>query len=342
MTAACRRAVLRSPPFADHEFRRSSDGGCAVTFHEHLTSFAGRPVVDVPLGESLPEVSGPVTWRVSLWDYDGGSEEVPDPAFAAALDAFVREHGPSVESLVVGAWGYAAFNPAPIEQLVRLAPALPALRALFVGDLTSEECEVSWMKVGDVSQLLEAYPELEVFGARGGEDFRFSPVKHPRLRELVVHSGGLSGEFVQAVLDSDLPSLEKLELWLGDEEYGGDTTVEHLAPLLAGDRFPALRSLGLCNSEIADDLAEALAQDTAAVVARLERLDLSNGTLGERGAAALLAGQPLTHLAELDLHHHYLSPESAEALVAAFPGVRVDVADAQEEDDGYRYVAVSE
>lgn len=281
-----------------------------------------------------------MSWRLSFWDYDGGNEQVPCPQFAAALDDFVRANGPSVESLVVGAWGYAAFNPAPIEQLVRLASDLPALRALFLGDMTGEECEVSWMTVGDVSRLLEAYPKLEVFGARGGEDFRFSVVKHPRLRELVVHSGGLSREFVQAVLDSDLPSLEKLELWLGTEDYGGDTSVEHLAPLLAGDRFPTLRQLGLCNSEIADDLAEALA--SAPIVSRLERLDLSNGTLGDRGAAALLAGQPLAHLAELDLHHHYLSPESADALVAAFPGVRVNIAEPQEEDDDYRYVAVSE
>lgn len=183
-----------------------------MTFNEHLTSFAGRPVVDVRVGEPLPAVVDPVAWRFSVWDYDGGNEEVPCPKFAAAFDDFVRENGPSVESLVIGAWGYAALNPAPIEQLVRLAPALPALRALFLGDMTSEECEVSWMKVGDVSRLLEAYPRLEVFGARGGEDFRFSAVKHPRLRELVVHSGGLSREFVQAVLDSDLPSLEKLEL----------------------------------------------------------------------------------------------------------------------------------
>lgn len=311
-----------------------------MTFNEHLTSFAGRPVVDVCVGEPLPAVEGPASWRFSMWDYDGKDEEVPCPQFAAAFDDFVREAGPAVESLVIGAWGYAAFNPAPIEQLVRLAPGLPVLRALFLGDMTSEECEVSWMKVGDVSVLLGAYPGLEVFGARGGEDFRFSEVRHPRLRELVVQSGGLSREFVQAVLNSDLPSLERLDLWLGDEQYGGDTTVEDLAPLLAGDRFPALRQLGLCNSQFADDLAEALA--AAPVVTRLERLDLSSGTLGDRGAAALLAGQPLTHLAELDLHHHYMSPGPSDALVAALPGVRVDIGDRQEEDDGYRYVAVSE
>lgn len=39
----------------------------------------------------------------------------------------------------------------------------------------------------------------------------------------------------------------------------------------------------------------------------LTELDLSMGTLGDEGAAALLAGRPLPHLSRLDLHHHYLS-----------------------------------
>ncbi|MGK5675752.1 STM4015 family protein [Micromonospora sp. URMC 106] len=315
-----------------------------MTFVSHARDFAGRPVVDVPAEGPLPSVDAPVSWRFDVWHYDGTDDEGLSEEFREAFDQFVAQAGPSVESLVVGSWGYAAFHPAPIAQLCAAAPRLPALRALFLGDITSEECEVSWMKVGDVSPLLEAYPALEVLRVRGGEDFGFSPVRHARLRELVVESGGLSRAFVAAVLDSDLPALTDLELWLGTPDYGGDADVAELAPLLAGERFPALRRLGLRNAEIADDLAEALS--AAPVVRRLERLDLSLGTLGDRGAAALLAGQPLGHLAELDLHHHYLSVEMAEAAVAALPGVRVDLSDPREpdEDDGeyYRYTAVSE
>ncbi|MFG3702681.1 STM4015 family protein [Micromonospora sp. NPDC047620] len=315
-----------------------------MTFGSHARAFAGRPVVDVPVDGPLPTVDGPVSWRFSLWHFDETAGYKLSDEFRVAFDRFVAQAGPSVESLVVGAWGYAAFNPAPIAQLCAAAPRLPALRALFLGDMTTEECEVSWMRVGDVSPLLTAYPELEVLRVRGGEDLAFSPVRHARLRELAVETGGLSAAFVGAVLDSDLPALTDLELWLGTSDYGGDAQVSDLAPLLAGERFGALRRLGLRNAEIADDLAEALAR--AAVVPRLERLDLSLGTLGDRGAAGLFAGQPLSHLAELDLHHHYLSEEMAASVVAALPGVRVDVSDPQEADEydgeSYRYTAVSE
>ncbi|MFD2762540.1 STM4015 family protein [Micromonospora eburnea] len=315
-----------------------------MAFTSHARSFAGRPVVEVPVDGPLPAVDGPVSWRFARSDWDGTVKDELSKEFQTAFDRFVAQAGPSVESLVIGAWGYAAFNLAPIAQLCAAAPRLPALRALFLGDMTSEECEVSWMKVGDVSQLLAAYPALEVLRVRGGEDFDFSPVRHPRLRELAVESGGLSREFVGAVLGSDLPALTDLELWLGTPDYGGDATIGDLAPLLAGEGFPRLRRLGLRNAEIADEVAEALA--AAPVVRRLERLDLSLGTLGDDGAAALLAGQPLTHLAELDLHRHYLSEPVAASVVAALPGVRVDVSARQEPDvydgESYRYTAVSE
>ncbi|NBE79614.1 STM4015 family protein [Micromonospora rubida] len=316
-----------------------------MTVGSHAGSFAGRTVVEVPADGPLPAADGPTAWRIAAHDWDGKStENTLSPGFRDAFERLVDRAGESVEALVIGSWGYAAFNVAPIAQLCEAAPRLPNLRALFLGDIVAEECEISWMKVGDVSPLLTAYPGLEVLRVRGGEDFRFSPVRHERLRRLEVQSGGLPAEFVRAVLDSELPALEELELWLGVDEYGGDTTMADLAPLLAGERFPALRRLGLCNSEIADDIAEALA--AAPVVQRLEALALSLGALGDRGALALAGGQPLTHLAKLDLSHHYVSEDTVAAVKAALPGVWVDLSDPQEEeeydDETYRYTAVSE
>ncbi|MDW5330698.1 leucine-rich repeat domain-containing protein, partial [Plantactinospora sp. KLBMP9567] len=79
------------------------------------------------------------------------------------------------------------------------------------------------------------------------------------------------------------------------------------------------------------------------VVARLRELDLSLGILSDEGAAALLAGQPLTHLRRLDLHHHYIGAELADRLVAALPGVEVELTEAALPDGyGDRYVAVGE
>ena len=97
-----------------------------------------------------------------------------------------------------------------------------------------------------------------------------------------------------------------------------------------------------------DAVASAVA--SAPVVERLEVLDLSMGVLTDEGAAALLGGQPLTHLKTLDLHHHYLSAAVEERVrqTMATAGVEVDLDrdDAEEdtEDDGtvWRYVAVGE
>jgi hypothetical protein len=166
-------------------------------------------------------------------------------------------------------------------------------------------------------------------------------VRHRRLRELVVESGGLSAQFLRGLGDSSFPGLQSLELWLGVQEYGGDATVEDLTSILAGADLPALRRLALRNAEIADQLAEALA--AAPVVARLHELDLSMGALSDAGAEALLLGQPLTHLRSLDLSHHFMSTEMADRIVQELPGVAVDVSDEQEEDeDGIRYVSVTE
>jgi hypothetical protein len=157
-------------------------------------------------------------------------------------------------------------------------------------------------------------------------------------------SGGLPPQVVRAVGESDLPALEHLELWLGEENYGGGATPEDLAGILAGEWLPSLRYLGLQDSEIQDEIAAAVA--AAPVVARLETLSLSMGILTDSGAEALLSGQPLTHLKKLDLHHHYLSDEFMKRITAALPGVEVDLSEQEEgDDDGeevWRYVAVSE
>ncbi len=150
---------------------------------------------------------------------------------------------------------------------------------------------------------------------------------------LRVESGGLSGAFVRAVAACDFPALERLDLWLGVEEYGGDSTVADLAPILTGDRLPALKRLGLQDSEHQDEIAAAVA--SAPIVARLDELDLSMGTLSDEGAEALLDGQPLTHLSTLDLHHHFLSEAMAARVGKAFAGVGVNLADGRPGDDGF-------
>ncbi|MGI5245908.1 STM4015 family protein [Dactylosporangium sp. CA-139066] len=312
-----------------------------MSFSQHATTFAGRPVVDAQAGEPLPEVDAPAAWRFSFWDFDGSTPEGLDPKFAAEFDRFLDGIDCSaVHALVLGSWGYAAFADPPIAQLCAAADRLTSLEALFLGDILSDECEASWIRQDDITPLLEAYPRLHTLRVRGSEGLRLTPVRHEHLRSLAFESGGLPAGVVRAVVDCDLPALEHLELWLGVQNYGGDADVADLEPLLGGGRFPALRRLGLRNAEIADRIAAALAG--APVVGRLEELDLSLGVLDDAGVEVLLAGQPLTHLRRLDLHHNFLSQPFASRVVEELPGVAVDVTDQQVEQEWGRYTAVAE
>lgn len=176
---------------------------------------------------------------------------------------------------------------------------------------------------------------------------QIEPVRHEHLRNLVIETGGLSADVVRAVAASDLPALTDLELWLGAENYGSDSSVADLAPILAGEKLPRLTRLALSNSEYEDAIAAAVA--TAQIVPQLRVLDLSKGVLLDSGAEALLAGQSLTHLESLDLHHNYLSDavrtRVRAALEPAGVALLLDGENAEENEyDGtiYRSVAVGE
>ncbi|MGW2014766.1 STM4015 family protein [Streptomyces sp. NPDC001927] len=320
-----------------------------MTISGDMQEFHGLPVFDFPDRDAVVELPDPasVAWRVSGPTYCGPDDEQWEQVFTRFL-AGVDTH--QVRALVVGGWdeAYDSSSAPIVTALVAAAEdRLTSLEALFLGDMTFEDCEISWIQQSDVTPLLTAYPRLRELGVRGGTELAFPAVRHTELRALVVETGGLGANVVRGIAGSDLPALEKLDLWLGTDEYGGDATIDDLAPVLAGTGFPALRDLALRNSVLQDEIAAAVAG--APVVARLDRLDLSMGTLTDEGAEALLMGQPLTHLTHLDLSHHYLSEKMSERIVDALTpyGVTVDVGDAQEpEDDGdgevFRYCAVAE
>ncbi|WP_327290246.1 STM4015 family protein [Streptomyces sp. NBC_01198] len=298
---------------------------------ERLLELHGLPVFDFPAaGEDaakLPE-AGEVAWRVGVDPYGDGGEESYEEVWGRFL-AGVDPGG--VRALVVGPWGDVLDEDAgessaeAVRLLVEARERLTGLRAVFVGDLEMEDAEIAWIAQSDMTPVLAAYPELRELGVRGGTDLVFGPLRHEHLRTLAVEAGGLPAGVVRGVAASELPALEYLELWLGVPECGGNATVADLAPLLAGERLPALRHLGLRNSALQDEIAAALAG--APVVARLSSLDLSLGVLGDEGVAALLAGQPLTHLSWLDLHHNFVGDAAARRLRDALEpaGVEVDL-----------------
>ncbi|MGW7445201.1 STM4015 family protein [Kitasatospora sp. NPDC054795] len=311
-----------------------------MTVSRHIERFHELPVHEFTSDDARPRpAAGAVAWRLSL-EYGSKLD------FVQLWQSFLEEVDPAgVRAVVIGAWwqdGYTSVRSA-VEAVTAEARRLPALEALFLGEATFDECEISWLEMDDVTPLLNAFPGLRSLAVRGGTDLALEPVRHDRLTSLRFESGGLPATVVRAVAGSELPALERLTLWLGVDEYGGDATMDDLAPFLDGSRLPKLRHLGLANSELQDEIAAALAH--APVVARLESLDISMGVLSDEGATALLEGQPLTHLRSLDLHHHYLSDAMQERLHEALPGVELDLGDAEADemdDEDDRYVSVSE
>lgn len=329
-------------------------------FGGHLKEFAGLPVLGFPVRGA--QAAGPVepeavAWRLSA-DTSRERRRASNVDWQADLDAlyedFLTQVDPErVAAIVTGmplyGGGYDAQD--HLDRLLKHASSLPNLRAIFLGDVVSEESDVAYMQLCDPTPLLEAFPRLEELRVRGSfetwqERIPFAPFRHGALRTLVFESGGLAAEAIRAVGRSELPELEHLEFYFGDPEYGGDGEVRDIDWLLDGAGLPKLRHLGLRDSPIEDEIAAAVAH--APVVARLETLDLSLGTLGDEGAAALLAGQPLTHLTKLDLHHHFMSDVMMQRLREALPGVELDLSDQEEPDDWdddeppQRYIAVSE
>lgn len=308
---------------------------------ENLTSWLGRKVVDFkPLteGGASPgqRLSSEVIYRFRL-------EYEDEHTMAGLFAAFTTAPGAcDVTALVIGAWGGddpSATSEEIVQLLVGARRALPKLEAIFFGDIIYEEMEMSWINQSDVSPLFSAYPGLRHFVVRGGNGLSLGHrTKAPCLQSLIVQTGGLPTAILSETWTLDAPRLEHLELWLGTDNYGWNGTVADLAPLLGGGLFPQMKTLGLRNSEIADQVAEALV--TSPLMDRIENLDLSLGTLGDTGAGHLLAAPFLKHLRSLDLHHHYCSDVVMERLRQAFPAV--NLADKEEGDEDERYVSVGE
>lgn len=310
----------------------------------HLTRFHDLPVHEYEAQDGrrprrLPEPAS-VAWKVSAY-----WEQTFAPLWRSFLDDVRTE---DVTALVIGSWwdDWDENGIGPnLDLILAEAHRFPRLRALFLVDVESEEAEISWIKLCDLTPVLDAWPRLEELGLRGGEDLTLRPVRHDHLRTLRIESGGLPAAPVRALASCVFPALNRLDLWLGTAMYGADTTATDVKALLATiGQGGQLRHLGLKNSDMQDAVASVVAE--APVVAGLTSLDLGMGTLGDEGATALLTGQPLTHLRHLDLRHHFMTEGLSGRLRGALEphGVAVDLVPARRlsYDPERRYVAVGE
>ncbi|MCS7464008.1 STM4015 family protein [Paenibacillus doosanensis] len=269
--------------------------------------------------------------------YEGGVKMVD--LIEKAADS---EEGRQLESLIIGDWGGAYENDSGevVEALVRLSGKFPKLRKLFIGDMSFEECEVSWINQTNLAPLLTAYPELTSLTIKGSTGLELDPARHEKLEELTIICGGLGKNVLASIREGSFPELRKLELYLGVDEYGFDGGLEDVLPLIEPGKFPKLKYLGLKDSEIQDEIAIAVAD--APIVSQLETLDLSMGTLTDKGGEALLRSDKIKGLKLLDLGYHYMSDDMMNRLKRL--DIQVDVSEQQDGDDDedFRYPALTE
>jgi hypothetical protein len=304
--------------------------------YQHADFFIGKPVVEYSIEEGIIDPIDTI-YRLSV----GYDSEI---TIIDLLSQFVEDpHASKVKGIIIGQWDIEdRSSEFVVEFLANASEKMPNLLAIFLGDITGDEYEISWIQQSDISLLLNAYSQLEHLQVRGNNGLVLGELKHDRLKTLIVETGGLSVERVREICQSHLPQLEHLELWLGSDNYGGDVTPEDLAPILSGSLFPYLQYLGLRDSYIADRVA--IAVSSASILGRIKVLDLSLGNLGDLGATALLASPLINQLEKLDLDHHYMSEESTAKFAKL--SIAVDTSDPQvadnDDDEEYRYVAVSE
>jgi hypothetical protein len=281
-----------------------------MAISEYTEEFAGKPVLDWNAETGLPDPQNTLP-RVSISydDYENKTSWVD--RFAQFLE---HPDAAQVSGLVIGAWDFdmGEDSSAIVEAIVTARDRLPRVEAIFLGDITYEECEISWIEQSDITPIFAAYPNLKYFAVRGGNGLELGNLQHENLQALTIQTGGMNAGIVQAVLRAGLPALEHLELWLGTDSYGATVTMQVLQPLFNGDLFPRLRALALRNSDLTDAIAREIIN--APILQRIEVLDLSLGILTDEGAAALLDYDKIKHLKKLDVHHHFCSEAMTDQL----------------------------
>ena len=310
---------------------------------KYIEAHAGELLGD-DLQEAVSEETLKLEWhlgfireaRVGQVDYDS-TADVPDvlrKLLAHPSACFLR-------SLTIGMANFDGENEY-MDTLEVLGKAKPskALRHLFIGDFEfPDDTEISWTIVGDLQPLYRVFPELRELRVRGGE-IGLGKIDLPELRSFTVETGGLMLGAVKSIMKAKWPKLESLEIWFGQDNYGAEGGVKDLKPLLDGEGVPNLRKLGLRNAEFTDELCEVLPK--AKVLAQLQELDLSMGTMTDAGAHVLATNPTVfRRLKTLDVSENFLTKEG-QKLVATAAQSAVSGKQRTPYDEDARYAAVGE
>jgi uncharacterized protein (TIGR02996 family) len=229
-----------------------------------------------------------------------------------AIGRLVDGPGRFLRDLTVGIVTYESNSYTGVTAALAERGPLPALRSIAYGDFRRDETELNWSTIGDLEPLYAAAPNLERLYLRSGS-MQLGTIELPTLREFTIFTGGLDGPSAFAIASATWPRLEKLDLMFGSEGNPPVRTCDPIRALLAAERVPALRWLGIKNFTFYRDLVPSLLE--ARVVAQLRVLDLSMGTLTDADAAVLGAAKRVFgHLEQLIVSENYLTDRGLTAL----------------------------
>lgn len=313
-------------------------------------------------------------WKLKDFALESYLNDPVDTAYKIDLRQFnnfiaelkkIEPQGSKIEALYCPMWsdwydydrGESVSYKECINLLLDAHQQLINLKALFFADETEDRGERRWeykrykIDMDEVCYLLEAYPNLEVLHLLGRDGLEFSHIKHNNLKTLVVETRRLRYQTLKQINSLDLPKLEYLELWLGEdyqrqrgiEIYNETFNLNIIKSLLYSDYFPNLKYLGLCSCEWANDLVNFL-KDTP-ILKRLRILNLSRGTLTDEGAEILLNCPAINQLHTLDVSMNLLSPEMIDKLSKLDCNVITepqDIGNYQEGCGRHRYSALYE
>ena len=263
-------------------------------------------------------------------DYEDGDKDAGTIAQEILNDPELKE----LKEIIIGCWGESYENSVQtiLDELVANKEKVLHIESLYVGDMTYEECEVSWIEQGDYSKLIAALPNLKNLTIKGSNELSLKNLNHENLESLEIICGGLPKEVIQEIAISILPKIKKLNLYLGIDDYGFNGDIEDIKKLLENPYFKNLKYLGLGNSEIQDEIVEVTLNSN--IISNLEVLDFSNGTLSNKGAEIIINNiDKLKGLKLLNLSYNFISDEIMEKL-KKIP-IEINVDEQMENDDDY-------
>jgi len=212
-----------------------------------------------------------------------------------------------------------------IDMLGKKAP--PTTRKITIGDNVDQ---ISWHHTGSLAKLWKGVPNLKTLEMETGE-FDVGKMVAPALERAIFITGGMDKACGKNIATAQMPKIKHLEIYYGDDQYGGNCSVKEVKPLLDRTDLKHLEYLGLKNAMFSDDIARALAG--AKVLKTVKTLDLSLGTMTDEGAKALVAAKAsLAHLDVLDLTRNFLSKEGVKLVKSLAKKV---ITDKQEEADDW-------